>query len=81
MVRRRDSALTGPLPQSRPATTLAFYDLVALFEQALAFTILALLLLLDVGTFFIGHDLLPATTFACASHEGRNLIYKQAAID
>src|SRR4051794_3992050 len=40
---------------------LAFDDIVALFYQTLALAILALLLLLDVGTFFIGHDVLPAT--------------------
>jgi hypothetical protein len=38
-----------------PATALAFYDFVALLQQPLALTILALLLLLDVGAFFVGH--------------------------
>src|SRR5471030_1196031 len=41
--------------QPRPAAALAFDNLVALLQQALALAILALLLLLDVGTFFIGH--------------------------
>jgi hypothetical protein len=43
---------------------LAFDDIVALFYQALALAILALLLLLDVGTFFVGHGVLPAKHFA-----------------
>jgi hypothetical protein len=47
-------------PQPGPAATLAFDDLVALLEQALALAILALLLLLDVGALFIGHGMLPA---------------------
>src|SRR3979490_2841320 len=38
-----------------PAAALAFYHFVALLQQALALAILALLLLLDVGAFFIGH--------------------------
>src|ERR1700732_5179031 len=48
------------LAKPRSAAALAFYHLVALLQQALALAILALLLLLDVGAFFIGHDLLPA---------------------
>ena len=52
------------LPQPGPAAALAFDDLVALLQQALALAILALLLLLDVGTFFVGHDVLPAKHFA-----------------
>src|ERR1700733_14097461 len=67
-------------PQARPAAGLAFHPLVTLLEQALAFAILALLLLLDVGTFFIGHDSLPARMFAHA-HEGRILDYKQDLFD
>jgi hypothetical protein len=63
-------------PQPGPAAALAFYDLVALLEQALAFAILALLLLLDVGAFLIGHAILSAMLFA-SSHEGRILDYKQ----
>ena len=35
---------------------LAFHHLVALLDQALAFAIFALGLLLDVRAFFIGHD-------------------------
>lgn len=42
----------------RPATSLAFHHLVALLHQPLPLAILALLLLLDVGAFFIGHDVL-----------------------
>jgi len=54
------SAENAPLPQSRSAAALAFYDLVALLEQALALAIPALLLLLDVGAFFVGHEQLQA---------------------
>jgi hypothetical protein len=45
------------------AAALAFDDLVALFQKAFAFAILALLLLLDVGAFIVGHDSLPAMIF------------------
>src|SRR6266576_918333 len=55
---RRSS--TSCLPQSRSAAALAFYDLVALLEQALALAIFALPLLLDVGPFFVGHEDLQA---------------------
>jgi hypothetical protein len=48
------------LPKPRPAAALAFDDLVALLQKALALAILALLLLLDVGTFVIGHDSLQS---------------------
>jgi hypothetical protein len=52
----------GPAsPHTGPFAALAFYDLVALLQQALALAILAFLLLLDVGAFFIGHDNLPAS--------------------
>jgi hypothetical protein len=52
----------GPAsPYARPLATLALDDLVALLQQALALAILAFLLLLDVGAFFIGHDNLPAS--------------------
>jgi hypothetical protein len=49
-----------PSPHPGPTAALAFHHLVALLEQALAFAILALRLLLDVGASFIGHDSLPA---------------------
>ena len=67
-------------PQPGPAAALAFHHLVALLEQALAFAILALLFLLDVGTFFIGYDNLPARMFAHA-HEGRIFDVKQDLFD
>jgi hypothetical protein len=38
---------------------LAFHHLVTLLDEALAFAILALGLLLDVGALLIGHDGLP----------------------
>jgi hypothetical protein len=47
-------------PHPGPAAALAFDDLVALFQQTLALAILALLLFLEVGALFIGHDDLPA---------------------
>jgi hypothetical protein len=42
--------------QPRPAAALALDHFVALLQQALALAVLALLLLLDVGAFFIGHN-------------------------
>src|ERR1700676_3482256 len=56
--------LTNNSPQPRPAAALALYNFVTLLEQPLTLAILALLLLLDVRAFFIGHDVLPAV-FAC----------------
>src|SRR3569833_1874538 len=44
------------LSQPCSVAALAFHDLVALLEQALAFAILARGFLLDFGAFFIGHD-------------------------
>jgi hypothetical protein len=58
-------AKTG-LPHPRPAAALAFYDLVALLQKALALAILALLLFLDVGAFFIGHAILQAMIWRVA---------------
>jgi hypothetical protein len=49
------------LAKSRSAAALAFDHLVALLQQPFAFAILALLLLLDVGAFFIGHDSLQTS--------------------
>src|SRR5450631_3222608 len=46
----------GDLSQSCAVAALALHNLVALLDQALAFAILALGLLLDVRAFFIGHD-------------------------
>jgi hypothetical protein len=46
----------GGLSQSRSVAALALHHLVALLDQALAFAIFALGLLLDVRAFFIGHD-------------------------
>jgi hypothetical protein len=51
-------------PQPRPAAALAFDDLVAFLQQALALAILALLLFLDVGAFFVGHGVSPSDDFA-----------------
>src|SRR5450756_740609 len=49
-----------PSPNPGAAAALAFDDLVALLQQPLALAILALLLLLDVGTLFTGHFRSPA---------------------
>jgi hypothetical protein len=50
----------GPAsPYAGPLAALALDHPVALLQQALALAILAFLLLLDVGAFFIGHNLLP----------------------
>jgi hypothetical protein len=52
----------GPAsPYARPLAALALDDPVALLQQAFALAILAFLLLLDVGAFFISHDNLPAS--------------------
>jgi hypothetical protein len=74
----RPRAMTSPQP--RPATTLAFYNFVALLEQPLAFAILALLLLLDVGAFFIGHDVLPAVSACTRTKTAFSFISKANSI-
>jgi hypothetical protein len=53
-----------PLPHPGPAAALTFYDLIALLQKTLALAILALLLFLDVGTFFTGHCRSPRDDFA-----------------
>jgi hypothetical protein len=46
-------------PHARALAALAFHHAVALLDEALTLAVLAGLLLLDVGAFFIGHgDLL-----------------------
>jgi hypothetical protein len=51
----------GPAsPHAGPLAALALDHPVGLLQQALALAVLAFLLLLDVGAFFIGHDNLPA---------------------
>jgi hypothetical protein len=52
---RRNRILAKP----GAAAALAFDDLVALLQQALALAILALLLLFDIGALVIGHDHSP----------------------
>ncbi|WKA31788.1 hypothetical protein [Bradyrhizobium roseum] len=54
-IRGPASAHTGPL------AALALDHPVALLQQALALAVLAFLLLFDVGAFFIGHGILPAS--------------------
>ena len=50
---------------ARAFAALALHHLVALLEQALAFAVLAFLLLLDVRAFFAGHDGLLAREGGC----------------
>jgi hypothetical protein len=54
-------------PHAGPLAALAFDDLVALLQQALALAVLAFLLLLDVGALFISHDNLPVAGITIAS--------------
>jgi hypothetical protein len=58
------------------AAALAFHHSVALLQQALAFAILAFLLLLDVGAFIIGHDILQTMNSDMTMIEARVLVYK-----
>jgi hypothetical protein len=67
---RRTSAHPGA------AAALAFDHPVALLQKALAFAILAFLLLLDVGTLFIGHGILQAMNSRKTMIEARVLVYK-----
>jgi hypothetical protein len=53
--------IRSALAKPGSATALAFYHFVAFLQQPLAFAILALLFLLDVGAFFIGHDSLQTS--------------------
>src|ERR1700743_3678181 len=52
---RNDERWQTLLPHSRALAALALHDIVALLDQALAFAILAFLLLLDVRALIIGH--------------------------
>ena len=52
-----------------PAAALALDHFVTLFQQALALAILALFLLLDIGAFFIGHDILQAKLSRRQDHD------------
>jgi hypothetical protein len=56
-------------PYARPLAALAFHDLVALFQQALAFAILAGLLLLDVRAFCASHAILPSSNAPARSSD------------
>jgi hypothetical protein len=58
------------------AAALAFDHPVALLQKALALAILAFLLLLDVGTLFIGHSILQAMNSRKTMIEARVLVYK-----
>ena len=70
-----------PLAHARSLAALALHHLVALLQQALALAILALLLLLDVGAFFIGHASLPATRCAgITMMQARIPVYKRAQL-
>jgi hypothetical protein len=56
-------------PQPGTLAALAFHDLVALFQQALAFAILAGLLLLDVRAFCASHAILPSSNASARSSD------------
>jgi hypothetical protein len=58
-----------------PLAALAFHHPVALFQEALALAILALLLLLDVRALFIGHDDLPANNSRLTMIQPRVAVY------
>jgi hypothetical protein len=83
LVRRRMTVTTlHHLPQPGAAAALAFHHLVALFQETLAFAILALLLFLDVGTFVIGHDRKSPGDDVARDHdwEGRGLVYTRLGL-
>jgi hypothetical protein len=54
------AGLTTPAGSSHagPLAALTFHDPVALLDHAFARAVLALLLLLDIGALFVGHDTL-----------------------
>ncbi|MBX9710139.1 MAG: hypothetical protein K2X60_03825 [Xanthobacteraceae bacterium] len=54
-------SMAQQLSHPRPFAALALHDLVALFDEAFAFAVLAFLLFLDVRAFFIRHDVSSVT--------------------
>jgi hypothetical protein len=69
----------GRSPHAGPLAALAFDDFVTLLQETLALAILALLLLLDVRAFFIGHDDPPAKRCAgIIMVQSRIGVYKHA---
>jgi hypothetical protein len=68
------------LAHTGPLAALAFHYPVALFQEALALAILALLLLLDVRALFIGHLLLPANNSRPTMIQPRIAVYKHAPL-
>jgi hypothetical protein len=58
-----DATLAAVTRSAKPgaAAALAFYDFVALLQQPLALAVFALLLLLDVGAFVVGHESLQTS--------------------
>jgi hypothetical protein len=67
-------------PHAGPLAALAFDDLVTLLQETLALAILALLLLLDVRAFFIGHDDPPSETLRWYHHGPVTLWRLQASV-
>jgi hypothetical protein len=65
----------------RPAAALAFDHFVALLQQALALAILALLLFLDVGAFFVGHGILQAMISRMTMIEAPVPVYSYSIAD
>jgi hypothetical protein len=76
--RRRDRR--GRSPHAGPLAALAFDDFVTLLQETLALAILALLLLLDVRAFFIGHDDPPSETLRWYHHGPVTLWRLQACV-
>jgi hypothetical protein len=62
----------------RPLAPLTLHHLVPLLHQPLPLAILALLLLLDVGAFFIGHDL--SSCFGAGAEVARRSKFHSAAM-
>src|SRR3984893_3741787 len=80
VVRRCQGGLKAVSAQPRPAAALAFDHFVALLQQALALAILALLLLLDVGAFFIGHNDLQIMFVAGAARTSPGRTYRDGVM-
>jgi hypothetical protein len=74
-----DEERTNPnSPYARALAALAFHDVVALLDQALAFAILALLLLLDVRSLIIGHAIYSRASNAGSRSRDILLIFPTA---
>jgi hypothetical protein len=67
LVNGQDSRQRSPQPGTLAA--LAFHDLIALFQQPFALAVLARLLFLGVGAFYIGHGILPLSNVSAQSSD------------